>query len=113
MRQQCPRLLQSLSLILRDRELAADAAQDAFLQLHLHWEDKEGLRDPVAWLYRVALNRSSDYRRRLLRSSRLLERLITSSRREDWIAPEAVGSGFASALRDLPRQQRAAATLFY
>jgi DNA-directed RNA polymerase specialized sigma24 family protein len=62
-RDQSRRLLQSLSLIMRDRELAADAAQDAFIQLYRHWEEMEEVRDPVAWLYRVAINRSRDYRR--------------------------------------------------
>ena len=46
-RDQGPRLVQSLSLIARDRELAADAAQDAFIQLYRHWDDMETVRDPV------------------------------------------------------------------
>jgi len=107
------RLVQSLSLIVLDQELAADAAQDAFLQLHLHWEDMGKIQDPVAWLYRVAINRSHDYRRRLVRSARLLERLVSSSSSADWAAPDAITTDFASVFRGLPARQRTAATLYY
>ena len=112
-RDHSPRLLQSLSLIVRDRELAADAAQDAFLQLYRHWDEMEEVRDPVAWLYRVAINRSNDYRRRLARSARLLERLITTSTNDDWVAPDAAGTQLVAAFRALPLGQRTAATLYY
>lgn len=112
-RQQCPRLLQSLSLIVLDREVAADAAQDAFLQLHLHWDKMERIHDPVAWLYKVAINRSHDYHRRLARSTRLLERLISASGTSEWAASEAISTEFASVFHGLPLRQRTAATLFY
>lgn len=112
-RDQGPRLVQSLSLIARDRELAADAAQDAFIQLYRHWDDMETVRDPVAWLYRVAINRSNDYRRRLARSARLLERLITTASDDDWVAPEVAASQLVAAFRTLPLGQRTAATLYY
>ena len=112
-RDQSPRLLQSLSLIVRDRELAADAAQDAFIQLYRHWYDMEEIRDPVAWLYRVAINRSNDYRRRLARSARLLERLVSTSANDDWAAPDVAGTQLVAAFRALPLGQRTAATLYY
>jgi RNA polymerase sigma-70 factor (ECF subfamily) len=112
-REQSPRLLQSLSLIARDRELAADAAQDAFIQLYRHWGEMEEVRDPVAWLYRVAINRSNDYRRRLARSARLLERLITTSAEGGWAAPDVADTQLLVVFRALPRGQRTAATLYY
>jgi RNA polymerase sigma-70 factor, ECF subfamily len=112
-RSQSPRLLQSLSLIARDRELAADAAQDAFIQLYRHWDEMQEIQDPVAWLYRVAINRSNDYRRRLMRSARLLERLITFSPDDDWVASDVTDTQLVSAFRALPLGQRTAATLFY
>jgi RNA polymerase sigma-70 factor (ECF subfamily) len=112
-RDQSPRLVQSLSLIVRDRELAADAAQDALIQLYRHWDDMDEVRDPVAWLYRVAINRSNDYRRRLARSARLLERLISTSANDDWAAPEVANTQLLAAFRALPLGQRTAATLFY
>jgi RNA polymerase sigma factor (sigma-70 family) len=113
MREQSPRLLQSLSLILRDQELAADVAQDAFLQLHLHWDEIGEIQNPAAWLYRVAVNRSRDYRRRLARHLRLVERLGRLSMQEDWVSPATRGTEFASVLGSLPERQRTAATLYY
>jgi RNA polymerase sigma factor (sigma-70 family) len=112
-REHGPRLVQSLSLIGRDQELAADAAQDALIQLYRHWDDMDEVRDPVAWLYRVAINRSNDYRRRLTRSARLLERLITTASEDDWVAPEAADSQLVAAFGALPLRQRTAATLYY
>lgn len=42
------RLVRSLTLITLDARLAEDAAQEAFLQLHLHWRDP-AVRDRVAF----------------------------------------------------------------
>jgi RNA polymerase sigma-70 factor, ECF subfamily len=107
------RLVQMLEVIVLDRQLAADAAQDAYVQLYLHW-DKVGLTgQPEAWLYRVAVNRCKDYRRRLVRSTRLFRRLVAVA------PPMATEEGresaddFFAVLRDLPIRQRTAAALFY
>lgn len=51
-------------LILRDRDLARDAVQDAFIRA---WRDLPGLRDPDrfdAWLHRLAVNACLDLARR-------------------------------------------------
>jgi RNA polymerase sigma-70 factor (ECF subfamily) len=51
-------------LILRDRELARDAVQDAYLRA---WRDLPGLRDPDrfdAWLRRLVINACLDAERR-------------------------------------------------
>jgi RNA polymerase sigma-70 factor, ECF subfamily len=112
----CARLVRALTVISLDREAAADAAQEAFIQLYLRWDHIEDYRDPVAWLYRVGINRCKDYRRFLSRSARVLERLVSQSDPApatngtlDW-TPEL---DFASSLRSLPRRQRTAATLYY
>jgi RNA polymerase sigma-70 factor, ECF subfamily len=109
-RDNCERLVQTLSLVALDRETAADASQEAFLELHLHLDE---VRDPVPWLYKVALNRCLDHRRRVARGVRLLERLVGISSPEDWIAPAMVSSEFRDVLARLPGRQRTAATLFY
>jgi RNA polymerase sigma-70 factor, ECF subfamily len=112
-------LEKSLTLITLDAGLAADAAQEACLRLYLRWDKVDSLDDPVAWLYRVGINRCRDYRRQLKRATRLFERLSaeagaragdgTGEPAERW-APEAE---FADLVRRLPRQQRVAAVLFY
>jgi RNA polymerase sigma-70 factor (ECF subfamily) len=58
------RLDAAARLILRDRELARDAVQDALVRA---WRDLPGLRDPDrfdAWLHRLIVNTSLDLVRR-------------------------------------------------
>ncbi|OFW56065.1 MAG: hypothetical protein A2133_12465 [Actinobacteria bacterium RBG_16_64_13] len=109
-------MVKSLALITLDRGLAEDAAQDAFLQLYLHWREVPAMKDPAAWLYRVGMNRCKDYRRALRRGLRLVERLgrstyddLQNDPRERW-SPEA---GFLAILGPLPKRQRIAASLHY
>jgi RNA polymerase sigma-70 factor, ECF subfamily len=109
-------LVKSLALITLDRGLAEDAAQDAFLQLYLHWRQVPVIKDPTAWLYRVGINRCKDYRRAMRRGSQLLERLGRASFDDPpdglhgtW-SPE---TEFLSILGPLPRRQRTAAALHY
>jgi RNA polymerase sigma-70 factor, ECF subfamily len=110
------RLERALTMISLDREVAADAAQEAFIQLYLRWGHIDEYRDPVAWIYRVGINRCKDYRRFLWRTGRLLDRLVNQGDREsaesgtiDW-NPDVE---FASTFRSLPGRQRTAATLYY
>jgi len=61
------RLDAAARLILRDRELARDAVQNALLRV---WRDLPGLRDPErfdAWLHRLLVNACLDEARRLRR----------------------------------------------
>ncbi len=71
------------------------------------------LEDPVAWLYRVAINRCHDYRRQLTRATRLFERLATRAGSEEADHGWAPEMEFASLTKKLPKQQRVAAVLFY
>jgi RNA polymerase sigma factor (sigma-70 family) len=106
----CQRLVQSLSLVALDRESAADAAQEAFLELHMHFDE---VRDPVPWLYRVAFNRCLESRRRFARRVRLFDALTRTIAPDDWIAPAMADRDFKDVLSNLPVQQRTAATLYY
>jgi RNA polymerase sigma-70 factor (ECF subfamily) len=104
-------LVRSLSFATLDRDLAADAAQEAFFQLYLKWDRISEYEDPMGWVYRVALNRCKDHRRAIARAARLLERVAESmdSQRPSW-TPEIE---FKDALRVLPGRQRTAAALHY
>jgi RNA polymerase sigma factor (sigma-70 family) len=117
----CARLVQSLTMISLDREAAADAAQEAFIQLYLRWDRVDEYRDPVAWLYRVGINRCKDYHRFLSRTARVVERLGSQSQGAHG-DPETGGDelvewtpdlDFVSTFRSLPKRQRTAATLYY
>jgi RNA polymerase sigma-70 factor, ECF subfamily len=106
------RLVRSLALITLDRGLAEDAAQEAFLQLYLHWREVPGMSNPEGWLYRVGMNRCKNYRRALSRAARLVERLGLSAdpAAELTWSPEP---DFLSIFRHLPKRQRAAVALRY
>jgi RNA polymerase sigma factor (sigma-70 family) len=106
-------LVRSLTLIALDREVAADAAQEAFIQLHVHWARICAYEDPAAWLYRIAVNRCRDYRRTLARASRLFERLSAAPSTEVVVEEWTPDSGVLGALHRLPSRQRAAAVLYY
>jgi RNA polymerase sigma-70 factor (ECF subfamily) len=109
---QAERLVRSLTAMFLDREMAADAAQDAFVQLYLHWDKVTASGEPDAWLYRVAINRCRDYRRKLVRGGRLLERLAGSNRPEAASSEWQPRAEFLSIIAGLPRQQRIAAGLY-
>jgi RNA polymerase sigma-70 factor (ECF subfamily) len=106
------RLARSLCFIVLDQETAADIAQDAFLQLHKHWGEVSGYDNPVAWVYRVAVNRAKDHRRRLARALKVQQRLAADYSATDW-PQRYVESDFLQQLRGLPMQQRTAAALYY
>lgn len=112
-RQHSPSLVRTLTLVVLDRELAADIAQETFIRLYERWDAVSKHPDLAAWLYRVALNQAKDYRRSLTRATRLFEQLrsdtsVTEPSRQ-W-EPE---TEFLSTLRTLPRRQRAATALHY
>jgi RNA polymerase sigma-70 factor (ECF subfamily) len=106
-------LVKSLCFIVLDREFAADAAQEAFLQLHLKWERVKGYDDPVAWIYRVAIYKCRDHKRALARGARLVERIAGASMASDHELTWSIELDLLEALRALPRRQRAAASLHY
>ena len=110
------RLVQALTMISLDHEAAADAAQEAFIELYLRWDGVDRPRDPAAWLYRVGINRCKDHRRFISRTARVVERLGVHADPDvgaDDLVAWAPGRDFASAFRSLPKGQRTAATLYY
>ncbi len=116
MQSHCTRLVRALTVISLDREAAADAAQEAFVQLYLRWDHLGDYRDPVAWLYRVGINRCRDYRRFLSRTARVIERL--GAQQGPWAEEDGTGDWtpdpeFIAVFRSLPARQRTAATLYY
>ena len=112
-RRSSERLIQMLDVIFLDRHLAADAAQDAYVQLYLHWDEVGGSAEPEAWLYRVAINRCKDYCRGSARGARLFRRFVAvtppATAGESWEPTD----DFLAVLRELPTRQRIAAALFY
>lgn len=90
-------------------ELAADAVQDAFLELCKRWDRISGYEKAEAWLMRVAVNRLRSEQRSIRRRAAMLLRL---QERHEQPAP-AVPSAVADVFRSLPARQRLACSLFY
>lgn len=106
---QYARLVRGLSVMLGDAEAAADAAQDAFVQAHRHWEQVGSYEDRAAWLWRVALNRASNERRRRRRQAAAVQRLSPVPGAFDHVPDVDLARQVAS----LPPGQRTVVSLFY
>lgn len=106
-------LAKTLALMTFDKQLAADAAHDAFLRLQVRWSKGDRLEDPLAWLYRVAINRCHDHHRQLSRAAHLFDRLVARATANDCEDGWMPAVEFSSLARQLPKQQRIAAVLFY
>jgi RNA polymerase sigma-70 factor, ECF subfamily len=105
------RLVKALTVIAGDREEAADAVQEAFVQLVLRWDRLASYEDPAGWVRRVALNQISDHHRSIARQARLLLRI-----EEQYRAPQgtsAADQGVWEQLMRLPLKQRTALSLHY
>ena len=109
-------LVQALTLVAGDREAAADAVQDAFVQAHRHRDRVLSLESPTGWLRHVALNRIRNQHRGQQREAAALPRLVgASADRIDEGLDVVVDGGRAAVdmVEGLPPQQRAAAAMYY
>ena len=109
-RDEYPRLVPMLQALLGDRQRAEDVAQDALAAAQREWDRVRTLDKPGAWVRRVALNTSSNVRRRRAREAAALRRIPAAPA----AAPAAESDEHLWHLvRRLPEQQRWAVTLFY
>jgi RNA polymerase sigma-70 factor (ECF subfamily) len=117
------RLVRALTLASGDRELAADAVQEAFVKAHLRWKRLQHYDDPVGWIRRVAINRLRDGHRRSTRKLLAMDRLRGDAQFDESSSPDATHDamsrrtgdtdGVMALLRTLPRQQRICVALFH
>jgi RNA polymerase sigma-70 factor, ECF subfamily len=105
------RLVQALTIIAGDREVAADAVQEAFVRLTTEWDRIAAYEDQAGWVRRVAVNRILDHRRSLERRARLVLRLAREPAPPTPIEPS--DHVLWHSFRTLPRRQRAAVALHY
>ena len=100
--------------MLGDREDARDAAQETFVRVYRHLERMDPKRDPMAWIYRVAVNVCRDAARRRRRgpasADRAPEPAVAAGAEEALLAAERRAS-VLEALGQLPPRQRAALVL--
>jgi RNA polymerase sigma-70 factor (ECF subfamily) len=102
-------LVGALAVACGSREMAADAVQDAFVELCKRWEKISRYEKPEAWLMHVAVNKLRSEQRSVRRRAAMTLRLQGS--REEWTP--AVPVALADAFRKLPPRQRLACALFY
>lgn len=102
-----PALIRTLFFIVHNTERAEDIAQDAFMQLLIHWKKVSKYERPDAWVRRVAIRLAMrSIRREQMRS--LVERSSAISE-----LPKPVDVDLANAIGQLPPKQRSAVVLFY
>jgi RNA polymerase sigma-70 factor (ECF subfamily) len=108
-------MVRSLAVACGDREVAADAVQDAYTRAFVRWRRIARYDDPAGWIRHVALNRLRDHFRRAERGRRAVDRLGGQTPRtvDAPDLPREAVPGLAEALAALPKQQRIAASLFY
>lgn len=104
------RLVRTLTVVAGNREVAADAVQDAFVKAHLKWHKVSRYDDPAGWVRRVAINRLRNEHRSSLRKWRAIDRL--RARPAGDAEPPDIDD-FGRLLAQLPRQQRLTTALFY
>jgi RNA polymerase sigma factor (sigma-70 family) len=93
--------------IIHDAQRAEDIAQDAFMQLLVHWKKVSKYERPDAWIRRVAIRQAMRHVRR--------ERIRPTLEREV-VLPRALQTADVDVLKavaKLPTMQRAAVVLFY
>jgi RNA polymerase sigma-70 factor, ECF subfamily len=102
------RLFRALWLLTRSRYEAEEVMQDAFLRLWERWDKVSGGPDPVAYLYRTAMN---VWRSRLRRAAVAARKVIHHIQGDDEIAEVEARDAVVRALAPLPPRQRAAIVL--
>ena len=102
-------LVTALAVASGSRDLAADAVQEAFVQLCKKWNKISCYEQPEAWLMRVAVNRARSEQRSLGRRAAALLRLGPP---EEGV-PTGLSVQMVEAFRSLPARQRLASSLFY
>jgi RNA polymerase sigma-70 factor, ECF subfamily len=102
------RLFRALWLLTRDRFEAEEVMQEAFLRLWERWENVASKPDPVAYLYRTAMN---VWRSRLRRLAVAARKAVHQGSWVDEMAPVEERDVVVRALAGLPTRQRAAVVL--
>jgi RNA polymerase sigma-70 factor, ECF subfamily len=106
------RLVEAIAAASGDDDGAADAVQEAFVQLWRHWDEVRSYEDPVGWVRRVAINRAFNRRRSITRRAAALLR-FAEDRQVKSVAGEQSNPAVLTAFRALPEKQRLAMSLRY
>ncbi len=102
-------LHRTLTVIIGDAELAADALQDAYQRAYVRWKKIRRYDAPAAWVRHVAINRSRD----LIRSNDRRLRNEERAAAPDVVVDQHRDDSLLGLLRPLPERQRTAMALHY
>jgi DNA-directed RNA polymerase specialized sigma24 family protein len=94
-----PRLLATMTIVIRDLHAAQDIAAEAFARALAAWPRVSGMDSPTGWTYRVALNLARRRARRAALEERLLRRVVPT----DDAFPAEQAIELWDAVRALPR----------
>lgn len=103
-------IVHAAHLVVGDREVAHEIAQDAFAALYAHWPKVAGYDQPGAWVRRVAIRMAVKAARRRERTTVAEERSPMDGTGHDLVAPD---DDVVAAVAALPTNQRVAVVLFY
>jgi RNA polymerase sigma factor (sigma-70 family) len=101
-------LFRALWLLTRDRHEAEEVAQEAFLRMWERWDRVAVGPDPVAYLFRTAMNL---WRSRLRRMAVAARKAIHGTDRDEGVESVDARDVVVRALATLPPRQRAAIVL--
>ncbi|MEM7142069.1 MAG: sigma-70 family RNA polymerase sigma factor [Actinomycetota bacterium] len=102
-------LVRSMTVITGDAALADDVVQDAFQRAFVRWRRVRRYDEPIAWVRRVAINRSRDVIRSEQRRRGREERVATP----EGVHDDVPDVDLPVLLDGLSLQQRTAMTLHY
>jgi RNA polymerase sigma-70 factor (ECF subfamily) len=102
------RLYRAMYFVTGSREDAEDLSQEAFLKLWERWDRIDGIDDPTAYLFRVALN---GFRMRRRRAAVALRRLAPIPEARDEFVEVEMRADVRALLLGLSPRQRAALLL--
>jgi RNA polymerase sigma factor (sigma-70 family) len=106
-RAEFPHVVRTSYLIVHDRQRAEEVAQEAFIQLLVHWRKVSRYQQPGAWVRRVAIRIAS----RTARRDQL--RPVLEQGTDPPLVLAAQDVDLLNAIKQLPTRQRAAVALFY
>lgn len=101
-------LFRALWLLTRDRDEAEEVAQEAFLRLWERWDRVSAGPDPLAYVYRTAMNL---WRSRLRRIGVAARKVVHQRWRDEGIEGVEARDVVIRSLTGLPPRQRAAVVL--
>ncbi|WP_162529835.1 RNA polymerase sigma factor [Nocardioides caldifontis] len=101
-----PAVVRTAFVIVRERGLAEEVAQDAFVRLYERWDGIEPVEQPQAWVHAVAV-------RMAVRQARRRRTTSVVDLDDRPVDDPVVDVDLHRALGELPPRQRAAVALYY